>query len=183
MSRMYIYGLKSSASDDIMYVGMSKNPAERFMLHLAERREMGSKKERWLWDVLSAGQTVDMVIIDVADMDVAQSMEAFWIDYFRCINPNLTNTIYPKCRIKVHNGRVFDIARAVVIRQEIFIAASEYFVGLGNPVMQSHKRNSSKSGEFMCISAIPIRSQESGYTTIDQLANAIISGEARVTKS
>ena len=92
---VYIYGLRSSDSALIMYVGKSVDPAGRLINHLTEAALDGSKKQQWIYSVLQRGAQLEMMIIDVVDcIDHDESwreVERFWIAYFFTLNPQLTN--------------------------------------------------------------------------------------------
>lgn len=90
----YIYGLKASNSDRIMYVGKAENPSLRFFQHLRMNKDGDTKKDEWITGVHAEGHQVEMVIIDSCeDNSMAYEIESFWINYFRNVNPELTNAI------------------------------------------------------------------------------------------
>lgn len=137
---IYIYGLKASGSNSIMYVGRSKSPAERLLLTLRYDISSDSKKSQWLSSVLASGQTVEMVIIDATDRGDEYDMEVFWIDYFAQRNPSLTNTVRPRSSISVHTNGEFSLHNAKVITAEMAVAACEYLNVIKDPVMRIDRR-------------------------------------------
>lgn len=90
MRTTFIYVLKEPDTGEIRYVGKSDNPKQRFGLHLRNRGR--SHKIHWIQNLLSKGLKPDLEIIDEVSFEEWEQWEVAWIEYFRELGSQLTNT-------------------------------------------------------------------------------------------
>jgi GIY-YIG catalytic domain len=90
--REFVYVLLDGS--EVRYVGRSRDPYQRLRQHIAEARAGGtSPKGEWLSEMLKAGRTPRLAIIDDGSAgDEIQQLEGEWIEHFRK-GERLTNRI------------------------------------------------------------------------------------------
>jgi hypothetical protein len=90
----FIYGLVDPLSDQVRYVGASKNPQKRLLEHLAPSQlKKPIEKNRWLKELLSQGHRPRVIIIEKASELEWEEKEKFWIEHFESIGIKLTNQL------------------------------------------------------------------------------------------
>lgn len=96
MGDVYIYGFVCPIENEVMYVGKTKNIKQRTYQHLMESsRKKRTPKEIWLSELLSAGLSPSLIVLEICQSEDWQDREAYWINYYRSLNPNLKNSIVP----------------------------------------------------------------------------------------
>lgn len=89
----YIYALLDPDTDEIRYIGWTKQPPIRFSGHISDaKRRCKSHCNRWVATLLECGKLPVMQIIEETDTDHFAERECYWIDYHRSIGTRLTNT-------------------------------------------------------------------------------------------
>jgi hypothetical protein len=92
-SKVYIYALRESGSDEVRYVGQTMTPESRLKAHVAG---MGLKNEnpkrQWVENATANSTEIVMDILEECLIDAAVFREQYWIDYHRAIGCDLTNT-------------------------------------------------------------------------------------------
>lgn len=87
-----IYALYSQSSS-IRYVGKTRNVESRLAAHLrGARKGLPYHRHAWIRSVLSAGETLEIVVLDSTDNnDEANRLEKYYISFFRSNGYDLTN--------------------------------------------------------------------------------------------
>lgn len=89
----YIYGLKNPEDDKIMYVGVTQNLKTRLKQHLAPSNlRLRSSKDVWIESLITKKIEPVVIVLEECTQEVREERERYWIDYYRGINPGLTNT-------------------------------------------------------------------------------------------
>lgn len=92
---IYIYGLKEKRAVEIKYIGQTvhlKSRHRSHVEHLSEAMESNPKR-LWIEDALRRGEKIDMVVLEeCTSAGIAVKRENFWIDFYRSVGCNLTNT-------------------------------------------------------------------------------------------
>ena len=89
---IFIYALVSSRDGEstVWYVGQSVDVQARFDKH--QSKISRGRRGRWIQKELAHGFTVrPRLIEECPDKMTANAREAYWIDFFRKLNPQLTN--------------------------------------------------------------------------------------------
>lgn len=102
---VYIYGLIDPRDNTIFYVGQTYQPDQRMKNHISEAmttpiRALGPKYRR-VRDILTAGQPLRYVVLEVTDDESSVTREMFWIATLRSAGNGLVN----KCRPGRPSGR------------------------------------------------------------------------------
>lgn len=85
---MFIYGLFDPTTDELRYVGKTKNPATRIVQHMREKTRYVSYKNNWL---KSIGVTPVIKVIAESSIEDVDQDEQFYIEYFKSLGARLTN--------------------------------------------------------------------------------------------
>lgn len=87
-----IYGLIDPRTGELRYVGKTgKSLNIRLFGHLGDHRR--NHRTSWIKSVVDSGEIPDIFEIDEVPDDYWQESEKFWINYFRYIGANLTNSV------------------------------------------------------------------------------------------
>jgi len=92
---VYIYRLADPFTLKVMYIGVSKDLYKRYSCHLSNSHERRfysfTSLNKWIFSIVSKGDKPVMSIIEhCCDMTV-DSLEQYWISYYRALNPCLLN--------------------------------------------------------------------------------------------
>lgn len=88
----YIYTLSDSAnSDDIRYVGVTKDTERRLKDHMKEAKKKGSHKNHWINSVIKSGRKLILTVVDTASELDWSKKEKQWIRYYRNLGYALVN--------------------------------------------------------------------------------------------
>jgi hypothetical protein len=85
----YIYGLVDPRTNQLRYVGKTKDAYHRYYDHMRARKN--SHLRNWLRQVKSCGDQPEMLIIETVTTEQWPEAERFWIAYFEYIGANLCN--------------------------------------------------------------------------------------------
>ena len=90
---IYIYGLCTNNSDDIMYVGKTvKKLKTRLREHINESIKLNSsKKHKWIIKSILNNYNTEIKLLEVCNKFNWPKREIFWINKYSKINENLTN--------------------------------------------------------------------------------------------
>lgn len=91
--RAYIYALQDPDSNQVMYVGKTINPKNRFYGHIYDKED--SPKHRWLQSLKAKGKKPLMTVIDECAPSEVLMIEDEWIRAYSMLNPYLTNKANP----------------------------------------------------------------------------------------
>ena len=91
MKKTYIYILSEPSTNQIRYVGKTKDPKRRFKRHISERFIHDSYKDRWVRKMVENGELPEITVIDTVEDVEWVFWEKFYISYFKFIGCNLTN--------------------------------------------------------------------------------------------
>lgn len=85
----YIYALVDPTNNKIRYIGQTNNLTNRFRQHIKDTGK--SHKVSWIKSLMCKNIKPIMKIIGLYDNHMINSMEMFWINYFKLCNCDLTN--------------------------------------------------------------------------------------------
>ena len=89
---MFVYALKDPRSQNIRYVGITKDVEKRLKQHLYYAKcGQRSHKASWIREVLAAGSIPQIEILDTVDHDEAAFWEIEWIRLLGALGSHLTN--------------------------------------------------------------------------------------------
>lgn len=96
-SKVFIYALLCPLSNQIRYIGKSKNPRMRLRHHLKEVRKQDWKvspnyRQAWIHGLLSQGLKPTLLILEEIDETEWQSKEIYWISYYKKLGLPLVNS-------------------------------------------------------------------------------------------
>jgi len=75
-----VYGLYSTQDGMIRYVGKANNPQKRYFGHLSAARHGGGYPVlEWIRHTMESGFSIQMIVLDIAQRDVAHKVERHWI--------------------------------------------------------------------------------------------------------
>lgn len=89
--QVYIYTLEHPITQEVRYVGKTKNPKMRFQNHLNKSHNKHSHKTNWIESLKKEGLKPVMKIIEEVDENNWQFWEKFWIHQFKVWGFNLIN--------------------------------------------------------------------------------------------
>jgi len=92
-NQQYIYVLVDPNTDDIRYVGKSKNPQTRMTDHI-NGHGRGAKKYMWVDSLVENNQKPLLRILEKCDESEVRERERYWIKYFNNMGFDLTNSVY-----------------------------------------------------------------------------------------
>lgn len=87
-----IYLLKDPRTNEVRYVGCSKNIQQRFKNHLNKARDLFTDKRKWLEELRTLKLKPLLEIIESVEDSNYLEREKYWIKYYREKGCNLTNT-------------------------------------------------------------------------------------------
>lgn len=87
---MYIYGLCDPRNEQLRYIGVTKYPNKRFAAHLCDKNPC--HRTSWLQSLKREDLKPEMFIIDEVADENWQREEKFWINYWKYIGADLTNS-------------------------------------------------------------------------------------------
>lgn len=79
MDTIYIYALIDPISDEIRYIGKTKNIEKRYKQHLYPKKRDNSKRAIWLKELKINGLKPKIKVIDIADESLWSDMEKLYI--------------------------------------------------------------------------------------------------------
>ena len=86
-----IYVLKDPITNEIRYVGCTKNVEQRYKAHTNKARDYNTPKREWLESLRTQGLKPILEVIEVVDNNYLER-EKYYIQLYRLQNYNLTNT-------------------------------------------------------------------------------------------
>lgn len=86
---MYIYGLIDPRTQEVRYVGKTKDLQERYRIHLYERRK--NHKCNWIEYLQRQGLKPQLIILEEVPETQWQEAERLWIGHFQSKGIRLTN--------------------------------------------------------------------------------------------
>lgn len=86
----YIYTLLDPDTDEVRYVGVTKNLKMRFGNHLHAKTD--DHRGHWVQSLLEKNKKPKMVAIEQVSNDEWQEREIYWIEYYRSLGCNLVNS-------------------------------------------------------------------------------------------
>lgn len=131
MSRVhYIYGLRSPEDDKIMYVGATVNPKDRLSRHIGSIwLDRVSQKDVWIFNLRSKHLNPVMEIIEECAGENWREREAYWIDHYKSINPDLTNNLPHERGLlpKIFDFSQFDVRHQKIAADTIGVRMSVFY--------------------------------------------------------
>lgn len=88
----FIYALLDPDTDAVRYVGKSDNPEKRLAQHMKLLEPKATHKQNWLRSLASKGKIPKLKILEEVDTNCWQDAERKWIQYYRELGSQLTNT-------------------------------------------------------------------------------------------
>lgn len=92
MNHVYIYILIDPTQNKLRYVGKTTDTNRRFRRHLNERFISDTHKDKWIRKLMDSGYKPQMEIIDKVPDNDWEYWEKFYIQYFKYIGCELTNS-------------------------------------------------------------------------------------------
>lgn len=89
--KVLIYTLEDPITNEIRYIGKTKNPKMRFQNHMNKKHNEKSHKTNWIESLKKNGLKPLMVILDEVEEDNWIYWERFWIQQFKVWGFNLVN--------------------------------------------------------------------------------------------
>ena len=87
-----IYCLKDPDTGQVCYVGRTSQSVDRrFIAHVSESQRANNRRCQWIKKILNQGKMPVIEVIDQCQPSEQQKKKQYWIEYYRSINPNLTN--------------------------------------------------------------------------------------------
>lgn len=136
--KTYIYILQDPSTDEVRYVGKSKNPHRRYLSHLWQKPKVKYHSYYWIQKLLKNGIKPILTIIDETEGDWIW-LEQYWIEQFKQWGANLTNITSGgdgACNAAKWNNKVvscFDInGNYVETFESIKSAANKYNISHGH---------------------------------------------------
>lgn len=86
-----IYGLIDPMTQELRYIGKSKNSKKRLIKHISERNLRETYKDRWLRKLYDQNLKPEIIIIDNVEEHEWEFWEIHYISYFKSIGCKLTN--------------------------------------------------------------------------------------------
>lgn len=89
---LHIYVLKDPETDEIRYVGATNDLKRRLNFHLHPAARDQCAKTLWVKSLTDKGLLPIIESIERVDEDTCTEREMFWIQHYRTLLPNLTNS-------------------------------------------------------------------------------------------
>ena len=87
----YIYALLDPRTDEVRYIGWSRNPQARLHKHVSDSVKRSTHCHNWVARLLADGYRPLMQIIEETDLASYAERERFWIAFYRSSGARLTN--------------------------------------------------------------------------------------------
>lgn len=91
MRLVYIYGLLDPVTENVRYIGLTRQPYTRFFQHLNEAKRNQTRRDRWILKLGRQAQKPLPVIVMVVAECIASQMERLWIHELRDAGCDLLN--------------------------------------------------------------------------------------------
>lgn len=88
---MYIYILKCPTTQEVRYVGRSRDPKRRFYGHMREEKTASYYKKNWIKKLDKQGLKPILEIIKEVPVEESSYWEQYFIDFYKKQGCNLTN--------------------------------------------------------------------------------------------
>ena len=91
--KQFIYTLTDPISNDIKYIGKTKNPKDRLQRHMSpySLKQSWQSKNKWLKNLKNNGLKPIMELLDEGDENNIDDLEIYWIAQFKTWGFNLKN--------------------------------------------------------------------------------------------
>lgn len=92
MSIVFIYGLVDPRTEQVRYIGQTKDIKRRLRNHLNDaKRGVRSHKFSWIRKLITSGVKPKITVIEKCNGSIADEREQYWISYYREKEVGLTN--------------------------------------------------------------------------------------------
>lgn len=88
---IYIYALVDPTTNEVRYVGKTKDLNVRMYQHCHPTLKDKSDKANWVRQLIAAGQTPQMLILEECTSQTWRATEQKWITHYCAINQKMTN--------------------------------------------------------------------------------------------
>lgn len=88
---IYIYALLDPDTDEVRYVGKTKDLNKRMYSHCRIDPKPTTHKARWVNKLIAADKTPKMLVLEECSDETWEEAEIRWIAHYRSVNTNLTN--------------------------------------------------------------------------------------------
>jgi hypothetical protein len=89
--KTYIYILIDPTSQQVRYIGKTKNLSRRYSQHISECSKIRNHKNNWILSLKNIGLKPEMVVIDECENNDWVFLEQWYIQLFKTWDCNLTN--------------------------------------------------------------------------------------------
>lgn len=88
----YVYALKDPRTDEVRYVGCTRSLANRLAVHIYKARKQTNKRALWIQDVLRAGLSPTLCVLETGVGDGGEAAEMRYIQEYRAAGCDLANS-------------------------------------------------------------------------------------------
>jgi hypothetical protein len=88
----FIYALIDPSTNEVRYVGKSKDPETRLIEHCKNKQNIRSHKTHWIDDLKKRNLIPKLKIIEECDDLIWEKREIYWIEFYKKIGLVLTNS-------------------------------------------------------------------------------------------
>ena len=92
MTKEFIYSLIDPRTNEVKYIGRSKDPKNRLFTHINESRTRSSSKDLWIKELMQEGYVPELFVVDFFYTEL-DKWEIFYIHLFKTWGFNLLNIV------------------------------------------------------------------------------------------
>lgn len=100
---VFIYSLRDPITNEIKYVGRTRNPVYRHNLHI-KNKENNPNKKKWIGDLLSKEVEPIMELLEIVPESEATFWEKYWISQCKTWGFNLLNLTHGGVEKYIHEN-------------------------------------------------------------------------------
>lgn len=101
--QVYIYALREKDTDEVRYVGQTRNLSSRLTSHLATGKIASvNRKDDWIGKTKARGGHIEMIVLEQCDPGYAVQRESYWLGYYMGAGHRLLNSDRPISPVTPH---------------------------------------------------------------------------------
>ena len=112
---VFIYALLCPDTDSVRYVGRTGKLKARYTTHLSTKQK--DNKSKWIQSLLEVNKKPKLLVLDEVSVLEQVEAEQKWIDHYRLIGANLTNTADSKIGLKTPEATI--VAMTIYLPDEL----------------------------------------------------------------